>query len=78
MDNSDEKSRIKKLLAEYLGLEIEDISDDDSLSSDLHMRPSDISDFLTILEENNIDTSKLDLSVIDTLEDLYERLLAGF
>ena len=66
--------KIKSALANYLGLEPEDISDDDSLTADLHMKPTDLTDFAESLENINIDTSKLDFTEIDTFSDLLENL----
>lgn len=68
------KEFIRELLAQLLGLEPDDIKDDDLLSTDLHMRPTDISDFLAILDENGIDTTKLDLTEIESFSDLVEKL----
>jgi len=68
------KIKIKGLLAEHLGLNIDDIKDDDTLVEDLHMVPSDLSDFLKTLDENGFDSSSLNLIEIETFEDLAEAL----
>lgn len=68
------KETIKKLLAEFLGIDIEDIKDEYSFSNDLHMTPVDITDFFQILEANHINISEIDLSQIETFEDLVENL----
>jgi acyl carrier protein len=74
MEKSDLSSKIKKLLVDQLGLELTDVEDEDSLIEDLHMTPSDISDFMEILKSNGFDTSKLDFTEIETFGDLYEKL----
>lgn len=68
------KTKIKKVLSGLLGLEPEDIKYEDSLESDLHMSPTDMSELATLLEENSFDTSKLDFTEIETVEDLSEAL----
>lgn len=67
---------IKELLAQYLGLEPEDISDDDSLVGDLHMSATDLTDFVETLGDKGIDTSPLDLPNIETVSDLIESLIS--
>ncbi len=69
--------KIKSLLADQLGLEIEDINSDDSLNSDLHMRPSDLSDLTQTLEANDMDTSKLDFTQVETVEELIDAITGG-
>ena len=77
--NTDKKSKdgkLKKLilekLAEHLGVEYVDISDEDYLLDDLHMEPSDLSEFLVSLEDNGINITDLDLKEIETVADLVE------
>jgi acyl carrier protein len=66
--------QIKALLAEMLGIDVEDISDEDFLADDLHMSPSEISDFLAKLEDAGIDTSSVDVKEIETFADLADAL----
>jgi acyl carrier protein len=66
--------KVKKIIAEYLGVDYEDIKDEDSLVEDLHMKPSDLSDLVEILKDEQIDTSNLDLTEIETIYDLVEKL----
>jgi len=66
--------KVKDLLAQYIGVEVDDIDNDDSFISDLHMKPTDITDFIEILAENGIDVSKINLSDIDTVDDLIEEI----
>lgn len=65
---------VKESLAELLGIETDDISYDDSLRDDLHMRATDITDLLEILNTKGIEISKLELSDIQTFEDLVRGL----
>ncbi len=68
---------IKNILAEYLGIEAEDIHDDDSLVDDLHMNASDITDFTHELEAKGVDISELDFTQIDTVGEMLEALGVG-
>lgn len=72
-NNSIAKTVINQL-AEHLGLNIEDISSEDSFLSDLHMRPTELSDFLQELGEQGLETNDLDLPSIKTVSDLIEAL----
>lgn len=65
---------LRETLAEYLGIEPEDIDLDDNLMEDLHMRSSDLTDFFEILNSKGFDTSTLDITKIQTLSDLIEAL----
>lgn len=65
---------VKEVMAGNLGIEPEDIEDSDTLAGDLHMKPSDISDLITHLEAQGIKTSDLDLSEIETVDELIEEL----
>lgn len=67
-------SQFKQILAEFIGVSVEDIDNDDSFSEDLHMQPSDLSDFVHTLEENGFDTKRVDLSKIESVSDLIESL----
>ncbi len=73
-DKKSTETKVKESLAHHLGVEPDDVNLEDSLTTDLHMRPTDISDFLGILEGKNIDTSPIDLTQIETVEDLVEAL----
>lgn len=68
------KNKIIRSLADYLGTDPEDIEDDFSLSEDLHMKPTDITDYSLTLSNMDIDASKLDFTQIDTVEDLVEAI----
>ena len=66
--------KVKQLLADYIGVEVEDIKDEDFLVDDLHMSPTEISDFIESLENEGINTSKIELSEVEAVEDLLESL----
>jgi acyl carrier protein len=68
------KEHIREVLSQFLGTDSEDIADEDSLINDLHIKPTELSDFLKTLEEEGFDTVNVDLTEIDTFEDLTENL----
>jgi Phosphopantetheine attachment site. len=81
MDNNNKKPKESALrktiiesLAEHLGVDYKDITDEDSLVDDLHMQPSDLTDFFSSLESRDIDTSDIDLKEIETVSDLIENI----
>ena len=76
MDSPDKLNiiKVKKILTEHLGIEPDDIELNDSLTEDLHMKPSDIVDFTVGLSSKGIETDKIDLTSIETLGDLLESL----
>jgi acyl carrier protein len=64
----------KKELADFLGIEPDDIENDFSLTEDLHMKPTDLTDFMEILSKMNFDTNSIDLTEIETFSDLIDAL----
>ena len=66
--------QVKNLLAEHLGVEPDDINEDDSFTDELHMTPADLSDFIEKLKESGIEISVGDFSNIETVGDLLERI----
>lgn len=68
------KQKVKKKLADFLGIEPDDIEDDFSLTEDLHMQPAEITDFTQILSDMGFYTEKLDFSEIETFSDLIEAI----
>jgi acyl carrier protein len=74
MDSKEINNKIKTILSEFLGVDPEDISDSDDFIHDLHMKPTDISDFQTSLQENGLDAQKVDFSQLETVEDLVDAL----
>jgi acyl carrier protein len=73
-ERADIKETIKKLLAEHIGVEPDDIHDTDSFMDDLHMGATDLADFMEALDGNEIETSSLDLSSLETVKNLIESI----
>lgn len=67
-------SIVKSTLAEHIGVEPEDIEDDDSFVEDLHMNPTDLTDFIAKLEEAGIEVTEPDFSDSETIEEFIENL----
>lgn len=67
---------VKELLAQHLGIEPEDINDEDSLTDDLHMSAPELVDFMESLREEEINSSSLDLPSLETVGDLVESLIS--
>lgn len=78
MDNDIDqiKAKVKRELADFLGVDIEDIEDETDLKVDLHMTASNLTDFTQILAKSGYDTDGLDLTQIETFLDLIEALTA--
>lgn len=68
------KEKVKRLLAEHIGVEPEDINDDDSFIEDLHMNPSELVDFSQKLEEAGFEISRVNFTDLEKVEDLVEAL----
>lgn len=66
------KEKIKRELTDFLGVDAEDVEDDTSLTEDLHMQPTALSDFLDILTKAGFDVNSINLSEIDTFSELVE------
>jgi len=66
--------KVMKLLAENLGVEAEDISEDDSFTQDLHMAPDKLADFAETLSASGFEISNLALGELETVGDLTEAL----
>ena len=67
-------TKVKEILAEQIGVEVEDLNDDDAFIEDLHMTNADLTDFGQKLESLGADLSELDFSTIETVEELTETL----
>ena len=68
------KDKLKQLLAEQIGVEPEDLNDDDFFFEDLHMGASEITDFAQTLENAGFDTYEIDWGSLETIGDLAEQL----
>jgi acyl carrier protein len=67
-------TKVRELVAEHLGVETDDISIEDSFSNDLHMGPTELSELIEKLESMEVDTTKIDLTEIETISELIETL----
>lgn len=72
-DESKRKELIQKLSL-HLGLEEEDITEDDSLQEELHMSPADVYNFLTTNAISS-DPESLDLGSVESVSDLLDAVL---
>jgi acyl carrier protein len=70
------KQKIKRELADYLGVDMEDIEDETELTTDLHMDAVMLTDFMEILVKAGFDVTQLDFMEIDTFIELVEALTA--
>jgi acyl carrier protein len=68
------KQKIKRELADYLGVDMEDIEDETELTTDLHMDAVMLTDFMDILDKAGFDASQLDFTEIDSFIELVEAL----
>ncbi len=68
------EKKIKKILAEQLGIEVEEINLKDSLRADYHMSSSDLTELLHQLSGLGFDTERFYLSEIETVGELIETL----
>jgi len=76
MDNDFTRTKelVRRELSDYLGLEPDDIEDDSSLTEDLHMKASDLTDFMEVLTRMGMETAGVDLMETETFLDLVESL----
>ena len=75
-DTGATKEKVRQELANYLGAEAEDIEDDSSLTQDLNMKASDLADFMEVLNRMDLDTTNIDLTEIETFQELTDALTA--
>ena len=68
------KEIVKRELANFLGVDTGDIEDDSILTEDLHMKATDLTDFMEILTRMDMETEGIDLTEIETFLDLVEAL----
>lgn len=70
------KQKIKRELADFLGVDMEDIEDESVLATDLHMDAVMLTDFMEILTKAGYDVTQLDFTEIETFLELVEALTA--
>ncbi len=63
---------IKKYLSEYLGIDSDDLANDDYLKEDLHMNSVEISDFLQLLKNKGVDLNLSQITEINTVQDIID------
>ncbi len=68
------QNKIREILAAQIGVEPEDLNEEDSFAEDLHMTNLDLTDFVHKLTEAGVDPSDIDLASIETLGELMESL----
>ena len=68
--------KIKRELSDFLGIGIEDIEEESDFIEDFHMSPTDMTDFMDILEKAGFETDSIDLTTIETFGDLLEAITA--
>lgn len=71
------KIKVKRELADFLGVDLEDIDDDTSFRRDLHMSPANLTDFSELLKKAGFETDKIDFSEIEVFSDLFDQLTEG-
>ncbi len=70
------RQKVKRELADYLGVDMEDIEDETEFTTDLHMDAVMLTDFMEILVKAGFDVSQLDFTEIETFLELVEALTA--
>lgn len=73
---ANQRQKIKRELADFLGVDMEDIEDETEFVTDLHMDATSLSDFMDILEKGGYDISEVDFNQINTFIELVEALTA--
>jgi len=68
------RQKIKRELADFLGTGMEDIEDESDFVTDFHMGPTEIADFMDVLNKSGLETENVDLTQIETFSDLVESL----
>ncbi len=68
------ETSVKELLAEQIGVDTEDLKDEDAFIEDLHMTNADLTDFGQKLEARGANISELDFSALETVGELTEML----
>ena len=74
MSEKNIKNIVTTSLVDFLGVTTEDITLDDSLIDDLHISPSDLSDYLVSLGSKGLNIESLEMENIDTVGELIDEL----
>lgn len=70
------RQKVKRELSDFLGIGTEDIEDESDFSVDFHMSPTDMTDFMDILEKSGLEIDSVDLEEIECFSDLIDALTA--
>lgn len=70
------KQKVKNELANLLGIDLEDIEDESTLTGDLHMKATEITDFTQHLASLGFETEGVNLAELETFEDLCDAVSA--
>ncbi|HKC04477.1 MAG TPA: hypothetical protein VKC54_01250 [Patescibacteria group bacterium] len=70
------KQKVKAELANYLGIDLEDIEDESTLTGDLHMKATEITDFMELLNGLGFESNGINLAELETFEELTDALNA--
>ena len=68
--------KIKTLLAEHIGADEEELSNEDRFQNDIHMSATDLADFVEKLKMAGFDTTKLDLTETESVGDIIENIIS--
>ena len=68
------KDIVTSTLSEQLGVEPSDIHEEDSFKEDLHMMPTDMTDFIETLSTKNLSTSEINFEEVETIGELIDYL----
>lgn len=66
--------KVKRELADFLGIGMEDIEEESDFIEDFHMSPTDMTDFMDILEKSGLNIDNIDLTEIEVFSDLIDAL----
>ena len=76
-EKKNKSEEIIKLLADHIGVEESELNKDDSFAEDPHRAVEEVTVFIEKLSRTGIKTSSLDLSKIETIEELIEEIISG-
>jgi acyl carrier protein len=76
MDNETNSvsQKVKRELADFLGVDMEDIEDETEFATDLHMDAVALTDFMDILDKAGLEIDKVDLAEVESFSDLIDAL----
>lgn len=68
--------KVKRELADFLGIGMEDIEDESEFETDFHMSATEMTDFVDILSKSGFSVDQLSLTEIESFSDLIDQLTA--